>query len=471
MNYDKGYFESPEFRELLRKYEQAKAMNMHTYFGIDELVDLLSYYLYIDRCDEAEEIFTAAKQLHPAAPEITKMEIRLMLGKGEAKTALMLWAKIQIIDMEAMLLQAEIFLALKDFKRARDIALEIIQGKDTEQEQLYEALEILLDCGFALEALFLCEKGLSTSPGNRSLLEVKAECFIELQKTNEAIGIYNALLDEDPYSTFYWEQLGHIYFMIKRYGKALECFEYESTINEEIEYARMMQAYCYYHVGDYSKSIELFGWFKEKYPQSVMPQFYIALSHYFGGDTAEAVKAFNDVISIAPEGTIEMMLARINKAIILDSMNEETRAEESVSIALMMHPDNMKQLLLHDKHLYELRDKENLTFSDMCTLEQKEWTQEEELYELGRHLTAHNHLKAALRIFRYIRPFSYETSEIDAYVAYILWHTGYTAEAELALENALNGKSNLLFELFGITYNANITVREFMEKANGMRHS
>lgn len=464
MNYDKGFFESPEFRELLKKYEQAKAMSMHTYFGIDELVDLLSYYLYSDKCDEAQEILSTAKQLHPTAPEITKMEIRLLLGRGEAKAALKQFSKIEFIDNEARLLQAEIYLSLKDFKRARDIALEIIQSKDAEQEQLYEALEVMLDCGFALEALFLCEKGLSISPGNRSLLEVKAECFIELQKTNEAIDIYNLLLDEDPYSTFYWEQLGHIYFMIKRYGKALECFEYENTINEEIEYARMMQAYCYYHVGNYSKSREIFGWFREKYPMSVIPQFYIALSFYHEGNIIEATKAFNSVIEISPEGTVEMMLARINKAMILDSEGEETRAEEAVSVALMMHPENMKQLLLHEKHLYELRDKENLTFSDMCALEQKEWTQEEELYELGVHLTEHKHLKAALRVFRYVRPFSHDTTEIDAYVAYCLWKTGETNAAEPAIENALNGKSCLLFSLFGIPYDANMTVAGFIER-------
>ena len=48
MNYEKGYFDTPEFRELLKRYEHAKAMNMHSYYAIDELVDLLSYYLYVE---------------------------------------------------------------------------------------------------------------------------------------------------------------------------------------------------------------------------------------------------------------------------------------------------------------------------------------------------------------------------------------------------------------------------------------
>ena len=466
MNYEKGFFETPEFRELLTKYEQAKAINAFPYFGIEELMDLLSYYLYMDKCDNAEEVLSLARQLHPTAAENAKMEIKLLLSKGEAKKALEIFSGIAYTeDDETRILHAEILLSLKEFKKAREIALGIISKNMPEQENIYEALEILLDCGFALEALFICEEALKRNPKNRSLLEVKAECHIEMQMTNEAISIYNNLLDDDPYSTFYWEQLGHIYYMIKRYGKSLECFEFESTINDEIEYARMMQGYCYYFVGDYKRAKEIFGWFSNKYPMSVMPKFYIALSLYNEGEPQKALEAFKEIIDIAPEGTIEMMLARINKAIILDILGDGNRAEESVSIAIMMHPDNMKQLVLHDEHLYELRDKENLTFSEMSILEQKDWSIEEEMYEWGAHLVAHNHLRLALRVFSYIRTFSQDTTEIDAYVAYILWNTGEQEKAETAIENALNGKSDLLFKLFGIPYNANLLPHEFIEAA------
>lgn len=463
MNYEKGYFDTPEFRGLLKRYEQAKAMNMHSYYAIDELVDLLSYYLYLEKCDEAEEILKIAKSIHPAAPENTRMEIKLMLSKGEPQRALELFRGIEYADdNETKILHAEILLALKDFKNAREIAIDIIRNATPEQENLYEALEILLDCGFAPEALYICEKALKLLPDNRSLLEVKAECFIEMQRINEAVDLYNRLLDTDPYSTFYWEQLGHIYYMVKKYGKALECFEYESTINDEIEYARMMQAYCYYHVGDFARAKELFGFFKEHYPQSVIPRFYIALSQYHQGDNNSAIESFKEIIDIAPEGTIEMMLARVNKAMLLDTLGESTRAEEAMSMAILMHPDNMKQLILHPTHLYELKDKENLLFSEMSTLEQKEWTQEEELYELGTHLFEHGHLNLALRVFRYMHPFSYDTADIDAYIANILWRNGEREKVEPAIENALNGKSCLLFRLFNIPYNANITTHEFI---------
>ena len=140
--------------------------------------------------------------------------------------------------------------------------------------------------------------------------------------------------------------------MIKRYGKAIECFDYENTINDEIEYARMMQGYCYYHVGDYRRARKIFAEFTERYPNSSAPRFYTALSHYHEGDYAQAVEIFKEIISIADEGTIEIMLARLNKAMILDTLGDFPRADEAVAMAIMMPPDNMKQLVLHGRFPY-----------------------------------------------------------------------------------------------------------------------
>lgn len=461
MNYDKGYFESPEFREILKKYEQANQLNTTPYYGVDELIDLFSYFIYIEKLEEAAKILSTSRRLHPDSLENTKMEVRLLLCQGEAENALRLFSTLGFTqENDSKLLKAEILVALKEFRHAREIAIEIL--KENSLDNAYEALEILLDCGFAHDALFICEKMLQVAPQQRNLQEVKAECLIEMQRISDAVDIYNKLIDDDPYNTFYWEQLGHIYYMVKRYGKALECFEYESTINDDIEYAKMMQAYSYYHVRDYRHATEILQGFCEKYPDSPMPLFYIALSHYHEGRKEVAKDIFNKIISITQEGTIETMLARINKAIILDELGETARADEAMAMAILMHPDNMKQLILNEKHLYELRDKENLTFDDMNILEAKEWTQNEELFCLGKHLVKHNHLAIAKRVFRHAREFSPDTSDIDAYIAYILWNTGEKDKVEQAIENALEGKSCILFELFDIPYNGNIMTNEFI---------
>ena len=466
MNYDKGFFDSPEFRELLARYEQSRRLGMSAYFGIDEFADLISYFLFIDNRDEAMQALETSKRLHPSAPENIKLEIKVLLCYGEPTQALKLFNSLKYTeDIESKTIKAEIMLALKDFKQARELAMSILQASHPEDDCVYDALEVLLDCGFALDALAICEKALKAAPGRSNLLEVKGECLIELQRINEAVEIYNRLLDTSPYSTFYWEQLGHIYYMVKRFGKALECFEFELTINEEIEYAAMMQAYCYYHLRNYEKAKEIFITFANKYEKSVIPFFYIGLINHHQGKTAEAIAAFAVCISRAKEGTIEMMLSRINRAMLLNSIGNEERADEGMSMALLMHPDNMKQLVLTGKHLYELRDKENLTFDDMNTLESKEWNTEDTLYKLGAHLVKHNHLAMAKRVFKYCRDISYDPSDIDAHIAYILWNSDRREEAATAIENALEGRSCVLFDLFGLPYSANMDTASFIEAA------
>jgi hypothetical protein len=117
--------------------------------------------------------------------------------------------------------------------------------------------------------------------------------------------------------------------------------------------------------------------------------------------------------------------------------------------------------VLTGNHLYELRDKENLTFDDMNIIETKEWSTEECLYRLGIHLVEHNHLNLGKRVLSYCRDLSYDKADIDAYLAYIAWNSGKEEDAEQFIDSALDGRSNILFELFNIPYNANISSTAF----------
>ena len=462
---NKSYFDSPEFREILHKYEQTRAKNVCSYFGIDDLLDILVYYIFQDAIDAADEVYAQALALHPSAPELTKMEVKLLLAKNEPEKALtVLGSQGFTDDDESKLLQAQVFIALKEYREAREIAIEVLNQQQVTQEIACEALEILLDGGFAQEALQITDYALHKYPGQRNLLEVRAECLIELQDTNGAIEIYNELLDRDPYSTFYWEQLAHIYYMINKYGKALECFEYELAIGEEIDYARMMQAYCYYFMRDYRRAAELFDTLAKRYTSSAMPRFYKGLCLWATGEAEDALDAFDDVIDLCEEDSIETMVARINRAIILSSLNEKESATGAISLALLMHPNNMKQLLVGEGELYDLRDKENLTFKEMNVIDIKDWSTEECLFALAMHLIKYKHHELAKSVLFYMRHMSKDKSDVDAGIAYTMYTIGEEECAIPHMNSAINGRSNLLFELFGLVYDADISLAEFLEK-------
>ncbi|MBQ8270376.1 MAG: tetratricopeptide repeat protein [Bacteroidaceae bacterium] len=462
---NKSYFDSTEFREILKKYEQTREKQVCSYFEIEDLLDILVYYLFQDSVEAAEEVLAHAITLHPTAPELTKMEVKILLAKNEPEKALIiLGSKGFPDDDDSILLQAQVFIALKDYREARDIALDILNKKQANKEIICEALEILLDGGYAQEALEITNSGLARYHKHPSLLEIKAECLIELQDTNGAISIYNELLDSDPYSTFYWEQLAHIYYLTNRYGKALECYEYELAINDEIDYARMMQGYCYYFMRDYEKAFAIFNNLVEKYRQSVMPLFYKAMCLWHLNEEDEALKTFRDIAKTSEDGSIEAMVALVNCAIILSRRGDTDSASRPMSFALFLHPSNLKQLLVSDEELYTLRDKENLTFKEMNVIDIKEWSEDESLFALAMHLIEYQHYEIACRTLFYIKETSAENADIDACIAYAMYNTGREDEIREYVETALAGKSNLLFDLFGLIYDAQDTADTFLNK-------
>lgn len=470
MSNDKGYFETPEFRELLKRYELMKRESGSLYFETDQLADILSYYLFHEKAQEVEEVYSLAKRLHPGSPEITKMEVRMLLSYGRPEAALPLLDKLQYVeDDETLLLKAEAHLAIKDYNRARSIAKELLRRSTITDETSYDALEIMLDCGFAQEVLSAANEGLTRFPGSHNLLEVKAESLIELQRTDEAIEIYNNLLDETPYSTFYWEQLGHIYYMIRRFGKALECFEYETAIDENIEYARMMQAYCYHHLRDYKKSNELFATLGDKYPKSIIPDFYLALGTAYSGESTSAIEAFQRVAAKAiakEEKSIEAMLALLNVALLFHNIGNIDSAIIYIKEALRYIPsrESLKQIMAHRSPLYELRDKENMTFPDINATETKEWHEYELMFNLSQQLFEQGAHPLALYTLYMARATAPDTADIDAYIAYILnLFDGRKEETTEMITSALQGKSERLFSLFKLPYSADITTEEFIK--------
>ncbi|MBQ8269636.1 MAG: tetratricopeptide repeat protein [Bacteroidaceae bacterium] len=468
MDYAKGYFDSAEFRKLYKKYEQMKSEGICSYFETDELSDILSYYLYIGKMNEAEEVYRYAKRLHTENSEITKMEVKILLSFGKAEEALQLIETLNTEnDDDALLLKAEVLLAMKEFKASRSIARNILKREEPYNEVAYDALEILLDCGFAEEVLQIAEQALQARPSHRGLLEIKAESLIELQRIDEAIEVYNILLDETPFSTFYWEQLGHIYYLIERYGKSLECFEYELTINEDIEYAKMMQGYCYYHLHDYKRAKEIFEIFRQKYPDNLIIKFYIALSETATGNLKEAHTEYTGIIEYGTkQSCIERMLACINKSI-LYSMDKEDNKKcmETLQLALSMYPEcDIRQLILNKKGFYELRDKENSTFVDMNILDTKEWQNHEALFACGRMFADRCRYEMAIPMLQAAAKEAKEkdSAEIHAYLAYSFFKQNNREKLSLAVDEALKGKSNKLFELFEIPYDANMLPDVFL---------
>ena len=87
MNYDmSSYFEDPEFKEALAKYEGMVESHTPAYFEADELIDIAEYYASKGRHKDADKAIDLTLQLHPENTDALVFRIRsLMLLRTKRK--------------------------------------------------------------------------------------------------------------------------------------------------------------------------------------------------------------------------------------------------------------------------------------------------------------------------------------------------------------------------------------------------
>lgn len=464
MAIDPSFFKSEEFRSLLDRYEQMRELSVNSYFSIDDLLELASYYMYKNLSAEADDVISYARKLYPSDSQITEAEVRTLLGRGDVQGARSRLNAILVIDTpELQLLKTEVDIAEGNSAGIESLNA-IMQGTNLHDELALSTLDVMIKNGMLNEALSWIEKGLRRYPTDVALLEAKADCLVEQRRMQEALELYNQLLDVNPYNYFYWEQLGYIYYVTGRYAKAMECFDYELATNEEADYAKMMQAYCLYYLQDYEKSYEAFCELTLRYPGNVVSTFFTALSLCGLSKYVEAVKLFNDLLLSGELTTVEAFITEINKALIFALMGQEEQAVHYMKQLLALDIPDINMMSLHGGGFLEIHDKESLLLRHMEMIEREPKSRDALLLEFALYIHSYGFHSLALAVLKHISVGMYDSADVDSYIVYMLYLSGCASEALPYVEKALEGKSNRLFELFGMKYDASLDAKGFMQK-------
>ncbi len=463
---DTSFFKSKEFRSLLERYEQMREYGINSYFSSDDLLEIASYYLYKNKNIDAENVISYARKLYPGDPQITEAEIRTLLSKGEVQEARRKLNGISVMDTpELQLLKTEV-----DMADGSDSSLTrlnaIMENTDLRDDLALNTLDVMIKGGFLTEAFAWIEKGLRRYPSDVPLLEAKADCLVEQRRMQEALSLYNHLLDNNPYNYFYWEQLGYIYYVTGRWGKAIECFDYELTTNSEAEYAKMMQAYCHYYLKDYQKAYDAFCELTAIYPGNVVSTFFAALSLCGQKKYAEALRYFEDLQLSGELTTTETLIVDINRTLIYDAAGNKEAAKIMMEKLLSFDVPDINMLALHGAGFLEIHDKESLLLRHMELIEREPRNRDEILLEFALYIYSYGHTSLAVTVLKHAREKMYDSADVDSYIVYMLCHCGQKEQSFPYIKSAIDGKSNLLFDLFGLKYDFSVTADEFFSRLN-----
>ena len=201
------YFESKEFKKILKQYEESVKSGHPAYMDADDLADIADYYHFYCRYDEAQAAIELALKYNPDAIGPLLYKAREALVQNDYETAHEYQARIEAIDsQEGLYFKGEIL---------------ICQGKAEEADELFrqqlkevypdELIDYVYDVAHLFSDYNLHEKAfewIARSKGDDSdeFKELMGCTLFGLGKYKDSERIFNELIDHDPYSVVHHQQ-------------------------------------------------------------------------------------------------------------------------------------------------------------------------------------------------------------------------------------------------------------------------
>lgn len=342
------YFDKPEFRSQLARYEEMLNSDHTFYFEATELTDIAEYYAMQGDSEKAEAALDYALRLHPENIDALIFKARAHLINGHlAESQHIIDCITDQSDREVMFLRAELLLAQKQHTQAEALLRSLIEEEGYEANSYADIIDLLVDNNQHDMANFWIEEATHRHPEHRALTESAAYSHTLQEHFDEAVVLYNRLLDIDPYSTFYWEELGKIHFRREEFDKAIEAFEFVIAINgDECYYALYAAANCYFNIGNYERAEEYYHTIHERYPETVDPLFHMGMCRVNQGDDDGALDYFTQALTTIPEGSEEQAQIYSQMSLIFSRKGQHAKAVTYTEEALKICPNNTELIIM-----------------------------------------------------------------------------------------------------------------------------
>lgn len=248
--------------ELVTRYEQMLARNESWYFDIDQLEEIIDFYLDDNKFNEALRVIEYSRSLFPDNTSMMLREAQILAGMGQLSKSLKCLKKLERFEPkneEVLLTMASIYSQLREHHKAIALyrkALEFGGEEYAEEISLEIALEYENMDRFdkAIETL---QEALNKNPDNETLLYELAYCFEAIDKYQECIGYYQSFIDRHPFSFPAWYNLGNAYQKMEKLPEAIEAYDYCLAIQSDFTPAYYNKAHALFKQEKYHETIQV----------------------------------------------------------------------------------------------------------------------------------------------------------------------------------------------------------------------
>lgn len=285
-------FNEKKIQDIVRAYEEARSQGVAPYMDSDDLNRLSDYYHQRGDMQKALDVADYTLQLYPGAaqPLAFKARAALLLDHDVDKAGQLVEQIEDKTDLEYYYAVAEIMLFEGKAKEANGYLYNVYCDLNDDDDEADFVIDVA--CLFAdYDEMDLAELWIDRSdePDDMDYREVKGRIALSRGDYKAGESIFSALLDEDPYSGFYWNKLAAAQFMANRIDEAIQSSEYAVAINPNDDEATLNKANGLYALNNYEGALEWYRRYAKLCPDEPTAEAFIGTTLVNLGRLQEAV--------------------------------------------------------------------------------------------------------------------------------------------------------------------------------------
>lgn len=297
------FFDSPEFRETLKKYQSWRTGCERVYMDPDEYADIAEYYQSLG--NDGESLFAIEQGLSifptATAPLVTRCHLALLAG--DITTAERYFTRIgDKSDPDYLMLCGELLLAKKQFNEANAYYERLLDNYSGDERLKYiiDTATILADYNVMelartwldrCQDMRLSDDWLDDCDDNVYIAyeELKARLLLAEGNYSESLTLFRRLVDEEPFSGYYWNQISTCQYMMGLLPEAITSLEYALAINPNDKEALLNKGNVLMAMHEDRKAITCYRRYSELSPEDGIGEYYQALCHTNLNEPQEAL--------------------------------------------------------------------------------------------------------------------------------------------------------------------------------------
>jgi len=249
-----------ESSDIVKRYEQFLSGTAPGYFDVEELENIIEFYLRKGRTKDCTKALDLGLKLHPNNTALKTKRAKIYLATGDATKAFHILDKLaESTDYEVILLKIEVLIKLERTKEARMLSEKLIEDESDDLDNVcLDVAYIYLGQGDYGTALKLLEKGDRHNTENIELLYELAFCYEQNEEFEQAIVVNNRIITLDPFANEAWFNLGQLYFSLQEFPKALEAYEFALAIDENDSLSCIQKGHVLFQLDQFEQAIDTY---------------------------------------------------------------------------------------------------------------------------------------------------------------------------------------------------------------------